>query len=180
MIDEAPLVQTEHGLVPEREGWFVLNARDAPWHDSPGRAAAVEFEGPEPFAQIGINVAVLAPGETIGVYHYENDQEDFLILRGEALLLIEGEERPLKAWDFVHCPVGAEHMIVGAGTEPCVLVAVGGRAHQAGDDWGVYTVDPLAQRHGVGVSETTHDPDVAYADFAPRQVVAYRDDWLGA
>jgi glyoxylate utilization-related uncharacterized protein len=26
------------------------------------------------------------------------------VLYGEALLLVEGQERPLRQWDFVHCP----------------------------------------------------------------------------
>ena len=61
----------------------------------------------------------------------ESAQEDFLVLSGECLLLIEGEERPLKAWDFVHCPAGTEHVFVGAGTGPCVILMVGSRRRRA-------------------------------------------------
>ena len=73
-----------------------------------------------------------APGEPIGMYHWEADQEDFLVLSGEALLIIEGEERPLRQWDFVHCPAETKHIIVGAGDAPCVVLAVGAREHSGG------------------------------------------------
>ena len=67
---------------------------------------------------------MLGPGEPIGMYHWETDQEDFLVLSGEALLIVEGQERPLRQWDFVHCPPKTEHMIVGAGDGPCVVLAI--------------------------------------------------------
>ncbi len=70
------------------------------------------------------------------MYHWEADQEDFLVVSGEALLIVEGEERPLRQWDFVHCPPGTKHTILGAGDGPCIVVAVGAREHQDGPDWG--------------------------------------------
>src|SRR5262245_43423487 len=113
MPDEAPLRETEHGLVPEGDGWFVLNAREAPWWTNEGRSALCAFEGETPFAQLGVNLSVLEPGQQMAMYHWEADQEDFLVLSGEALLIIEGEERQLRAWDFAHCPAGTNHTIVG-------------------------------------------------------------------
>lgn len=136
MVPEAPLEQTEAGLAPTGDGWFVLNARDAHWRHREGRGESLPFEGPTDFPQIGITLFVLGPGEPIGMYHWEANQEDFLVLSGEALLLIEGEERPLRQWDFVHCPAEASHIIVGAGDAPCAILAVGAREHQAGADWG--------------------------------------------
>src|SRR5688572_26747210 len=68
-----------------------------------GRGAVMWLEGKTDFPQVGINLFVLEPGEPMSMYHWEADQEDFLVLSGEALLLIEGEERPLRQWDFVHC-----------------------------------------------------------------------------
>ena len=106
--------------MPTGQGWFVLNARDARWLHREGKSASCEFEGEREFPQVGIFVRVLAPGAPIAIYHWEADQEDFLVLSGEALLLIEGEERPLRQWDFVHCPPGTKHTIVGAGDGTCV------------------------------------------------------------
>ena len=113
MVPEAPLESTEHGLVPGGEGWFVLNARETRWWDREGRGVAGDFDGePEfPFPQLGIAVYVLGPGEPMAMYHWEADQEDFLVISGEALLIVEGGERPLRAWDFVHCPPETKHAI---------------------------------------------------------------------
>jgi uncharacterized cupin superfamily protein len=178
VVPEAPLESTEHGLRPNGEGWFVLNAREARWRHAPGRDAVCSFEGEQKFPQIGINLRVLQPGESMGMYHWEADQEDFLVLAGEALLLIEGEERPLSAWDFVHCPPHTNHIVMGAGDGPCVVLAVGARDHQAGTDWGSYPVDELALRHGVGVEKETSDAREAYAHLQDRQPTRYREGWL--
>jgi uncharacterized cupin superfamily protein len=165
--------------VPAGEGWFVLNAREAGWYERPGRGQVLRFDSEEAeFPQYGVNLFVLAPAEPMSMYHWEADQEDFLILSGEALLVIEGEERALRQWDFVHCPVGASHVVVGAGNGPCVILAIGGRAHQEGDDWGAYPVDEAARRHGAGVDEETSDPQQAYARFADPEAAHYRDGWL--
>ena len=183
MVREAELVATENGRVPKGEGWFVLNARDAPWHDRGGRGFLCEFEGfgiedALDFTQLGINLTVLGPGEPMAMYHRENDQEDFLVLAGEALLVIEGEERPLQRWDFVHCPAGTNHVLVGAGEGPCLVLAVGARDRSTGPDWGAYTVDAGAIRHGAGVERETSDPQEAYARFPHRGATSYREGWL--
>jgi uncharacterized cupin superfamily protein len=176
MVPEAKLESTEDGLAPESEGWFVLNAREARWYYGERRSAVCDFEGTTDFEQVGINITVLEPGVQMAMYHWEVDQEDFLVLSGEAVLIVEGEERPLRAWDFVHCPTLTKHTIVGAGDGPCVIVAVGARANQ-GPDWGAYTVDETAKAHGAGVDEETNDSNVAYAPFEPRVTTRYRG-WL--
>jgi uncharacterized cupin superfamily protein len=112
------------------------------------------------------------------MYHWEADQEDFLVLAGEALLIVEGEERPLRAWDFVHCPPGAKHVIVGAGDSRCLLVAVGAREESVGENWGGYTVDAVAARHGASVEQDTTEPKEAYAKVAKRQPTPCGEDWL--
>jgi uncharacterized cupin superfamily protein len=179
MIPESPLEPTEHGLIPQEDGWFVLNARDSTWLHGPGRSAICDFEGNViDFHQLGINITVLDPGVQMAMYHWEADQEDFLVVSGEALLVVEGEERPLRAWDFVHCPAGTKHVLVGAGQTPCVVIAVGAREHSTGADWGSYTVDEAAIRHGAGVAEETADAKQAYARFKQRGRVAYREGWL--
>ena len=182
MVPESRLEPTEHGIVPKGHGWFVLNAREARWLHTPGRSAICEFEGyledEQDFLQLGINLSVLQPGESMGMYHWEADQEDFLVLAGEALLIVEGEERPLRQWDFVHCPSGTKHIIVGAGAAPCLVLAVGARDHSNSPEWGGYTVDEAALRHGVSVERETTDAKQAYARFARRKPTRYREGWL--
>jgi uncharacterized cupin superfamily protein len=113
------------------------------------------------------------------MYHWEADQEDFLILSGEALLVVEGEERTLRQWDFVHCPPGTNHAIIGAGTARCLVLAVGARDNRSkGQRWGAYTVDETALRHGAGVRRETTEGSEAYAGFPPWQPTRYRDGWL--
>jgi len=183
MVTESQLVVTENGLVPKGQGWFVLNAREAQWWDRGGRGVLCEFEGAgfegaADFSQLGINVTVLAPGEPMAMYHRENDQEDFLVLAGEAMAIVEGEERPLRQWDFMHCPPGTNHVIIGAGEGPCLVLAVGARDRSRGTDWGTYTVDEAAQRHGAGVERETTDADEAYARFPRSELTRYQEGWL--
>lgn len=183
MVPEAALEKTEAGLVPVSGGWFVLSAREARWIHREGRGQSLpftgwtEFEAGTYFPQLGVSLFILGPGEPIGMYHWEADQEDFLVLSGEALLLVEGQERPLRQWDFVHCPPQTQHMIVGAGDGPCTVLAVGAREHQTGD-WGAYTVDEVALRHDAGVEEEMSDAELAYARFPKSEPTRYRDGWL--
>jgi uncharacterized cupin superfamily protein len=163
---------------PRGDEWFVVNAREVPWRYTPGRPAVCDFEGEPGFAQLGINLNVMEPGEPMAMYHWEADQEDFLVLAGDATLIVEGEERPLRAWDLVHCPAGTKHTIVGAGRGPCVVLAVGARDRSTGPDWGGYTVDDAALRHDAGVEEETTDQLVAYARFTKREPTRYREGWL--
>lgn len=184
MVPEAELEPTDAGLVPAGHGWFVLNARDARWSRREGRGDSLPFTGwtdedvDSLFPQVGVNLVVLAPGEPIGMYHRETDAEEFLVLSGEALLLVEGQERALRRWDFVHCPAGASHTIVGAGEAPCLVLAVGARDKSTGPEWGAYTVDDAAVRHGAGVERETTEPDEAYARFGRSRLTAYREGWL--
>ena len=183
MVPEAPLESTEHGLVPGGEGWFVLNARETRWFDREGRGVAGDFDGgpefPFAFPQLGVGLFVLGPGEPMAMYHWEADQEDFLVLSGEALLIVEGEERPLRPWDFVHCPPETKHVIVGAGDVPCVVFAVGARDRTRGRNWGGYTVEAAPRCATAPASEEeTDDPNQAYARFRPSKPTRYREGWL--
>jgi uncharacterized cupin superfamily protein len=176
--EEAPLEETEHGLVPKGDGWFVLNAREARWREREGRGLRCSFEGEPRFRQVGVGLYVLGPGEPMSMYHWESDQEDFLVLEGEALLIVEGEERPLRRWDFVHCPPGVEHTIVADGEGPCLVLAVGARGRSEGPDWGGYRPEEAARPHGASVERETSDPKEAYARYPQPRLARYREGSL--
>jgi len=179
MVPEARVEQTENGLVPKGDGWYVLNAREATWWHADGRPAVAEFEGEPGFPQIGINLTSLDPGVAMAMYHWEADQEDFLVLAGEAVLIVEGEERPLRQWDFVHCPPETNHVIVGAGDGPCLVLAIGAREHiDEHCNGGAYVVDEVALRHGAGVDAETSDAAIAYARYPDAEPMRYRDGSL--
>jgi uncharacterized cupin superfamily protein len=183
VIPEAELEQTQAGLVPASPGWFVMNARDARWNARPGRRSVsftgkTEFEADTYFPQLGVNLAVLEPGEPNSMYHWETETEAFLVLSGEALLIVEGEERPLRQWDFVHCPPKTEHVLVGAGDGPCVVLAMSSRENQAFGPYGVYTANEVAGRYGASPEEDTQDADVADARVPESEPTRYRDGWL--
>ncbi len=184
-VPEAHLERTDEGLVYKGDGWFVVNAEDVRWRESEGLGRSTNFGGDIVFDQIGIGINVLAPGQPLSMYHGESDEEDFLLLSGTATLLIEGQERPLRRWDFVHCPPYAEHTIV-AGPVGCVLVGVGarerhtelgpggGRRGKEGES--EYTVHETALKHGAGIEPGTPQ-DEAYSRFPPRRYVRY-GGWL--
>jgi uncharacterized cupin superfamily protein len=175
---EARLERAESGLVPVTDGWFVLNVRDAAWisNDAFGRRAVFEGGGPalrgrpdlegHRFGQIGINLAFLAPGKPSGLYHADSRQEDFLVLSGECVAIVEEEERRLRAWDFLHCPPGTRHVFVGIGSEPCVLLMVGARTRKREV---VYPRSEAALDRGAGVESETWSASEAYSTFP---------DWL--
>lgn len=178
-VPEAPFERTDEGLLLVGNGWFVLNAREAQWRRCPGLGKWPRLEGATPrFEQLGVALSVLEPGEPMTRYHWEPEQEDFLVLAGAALAIVEGEERPLRQWDLLHCPPGTNHAIVGAGDALSVIFAVGSRERQRRGEGGVYTVDEAALRHGAGVEEETIDPAVAYRHLPERQTVRYQDGWL--
>ena len=162
-MPEAPLEDFGSGLTPVTEGWFVVSVRDAEWWNSAMRGARCAFDNeygdpPVEFGQFGINVSVLEPGQT-SLYHAEENQEAFLVLSGECALLVEGEERRLGPWDYVHAPAWTEHAFVGAGQGPCVILMAGSRSGP-----GVrYPVSELAARYGASVAEETSDWRQAYA-----------------
>ena len=171
---EAQLRETEHGLAPEGEGWYVVNARDVVWEDDGAFGVFTNFQGEVRFPQYGFNLAVLEPGQPNCLYHREDEQEDFLVLSGECLLLVEGEERRLRAWDFVHCPAWTEHVFVGAGEQPCVLLLVGTRT----DGGVVYPMSELAAKYGASAEQETDSPREAYARFDLGKRTRYRDGSL--
>ena len=169
-MPEAQLEDSGSGLAAASDGWFVVNVRDAQWLTSENgekrpSGSECSFESAKSeFPQLGMRLHVLEPGEPNGLYHAESEQEAFLVLSGECTLLVEGEERLLRQWDFFHSPARTEHIFVGAGNGPCVIFMVGARS----EDWNVvYPVSELAARHGASAEEETTDPAQAYTGFEP-------------
>ena len=149
-------------MVEETGGGFVVNVKDARWYRNAGFGRTCIFEKPgERFEQTGVRLAIIEPGQPNCLYHRENAQEDFLVLSGECLLLVNGEERKLGPWDYFHCPPGVSHVFVGAGEGPCLILMVGHRPKE----WKVfYPESELARHHGAEAPEPAEDPKVAYAD----------------
>jgi uncharacterized cupin superfamily protein len=179
------LVETEAGLVPQGDGWFVVNVADAPWLRNDHFGARTSFEAggrvtneltdlqQHSFPHVGVTVYVLPPDRPSTMYHGETDPESFLVLRGECLLVVEGRERRLRAWDFFYCAPHTKHAFVGSGDEPCVILMVGGRNP---DGTIHYARDEVALRHGAGVEQETPSPHEAYAPF-PHWRLGRPDGW---
>jgi uncharacterized cupin superfamily protein len=176
MVPEDPMRQTKFGLAPDGDGWFVVSAREIRWRQRERLGVYCDFEGKKRFPQLGLNISVLQPGESLGRYHRENAQEDFLVVSGRCIVIVEDEERELGPWDLFHSPPGTAHMIVGAGDEPAVVIAVGTRGRRPKGL--VYLVSETAAKHGVSVAEETKEPKEAYADLAWSTRVRYEEGWL--
>jgi uncharacterized cupin superfamily protein len=174
-VSEAPLRETRFGLAPDGDGWFILNGRESRWRDWGPLGMNCDFEGKRPFRQVGINLNRLLPGQPLGFYHRERHQEGFLVLAGECLLLVEGQEVPLRACDFFHCPGGTAHIIVGAGDGPSLVLAFGRRGGRKGIE---YLVDPVALRRGAGVEKATTRTGEAYARLPHPKRIRCGEDWL--
>ena len=177
-VPEARIANTDEGAVVESDGWFVLNAVEARWMRMLTRNEQagdwLDFEAADaPFAEYGINIHVVRPGQPNGLYHAESVQEDFLVLFGECICLIEGQERHLRLWDFVHCPPGTHHIFIGAGDGPCAILMAGARKEGMTLH---YPVDELAAEHGASAPEETGSAQEAYREW-PREFVPVRADW---
>jgi uncharacterized cupin superfamily protein len=147
--------------VPVTAGWFVVNVRDARWlHNEMRSVCRFGGEGEAHFDDLGVSLFWLAPGRPMSLYHHEAGQEDFLVLSGECTLLVEGEERPLRAWDFVHCPPRTSHTIVAA-DRPALVLGVGGKEKGSAR----YPVEAVAIAHGAGVPDESATAQDLYASF---------------
>ena len=160
---EAKIEQTDEGAVAGGPGWYVLNLAEARWMRSEEAGQWTDFEPESGFENYGIGVHVLQPGQPNGKYHSESVQEDFLVLSGECTLLVEDEERHLKAWDFFHCAPGTNHIIVGAGDGPCAILMAGARGEGKKLH---YPKSELAKRHGAATPQETVEPREAYSDWS--------------
>jgi uncharacterized cupin superfamily protein len=162
-VQEARSEETPYGRYVTSDGWFVLNLAEALAVRNDEKGGAVyPLEAREArFRDFGVNVRVFAPGQPNCYYHAETGQEGFLILSGECTLVVEGEERTLRQWDYFHCPSETRHVMVGGG-EPCVALMIGARPEV---ETLRYPVSELAARYGASVAKETNDPDEAYSDW---------------
>ncbi len=164
------------GREPAGPGWFVVNLAEAAWTERAGWGTVARFESEAArFEDFGFNVRVFMPGQPATHYHGENSQETFLVLRGECLAIVEGEERPLRQWDVFHTPAWTRHAFVGAGDGPCVLLQVGTRVDPVEI---LYPIDPAAQRNGVSAKEETTSPAESYAGRPDPVPVPFDPAWL--
>jgi uncharacterized cupin superfamily protein len=176
-MNEAEVVETDSGKQAKGPGWFVMNLRDVAWDTMERGGTWSRLESDDaPFGQFGIGVHVLPPGESPGFYHWESDQEGFLVLAGACVLIVEGQERRLGQWDFFHCPPGTRHIMVGAeGDELCAVLMVGARTKGKLTQ---YPADPVAARHGVSVKEDAANGREAYAQWeGSRDMTLVRSPW---
>ena len=141
---------------------LIINVADAPAFAHPRRSTSIELE-PEGagWPDTGVNIQVLKPGQPNCKYHSEPVQEDFLVLHGECIAIVDGEEITLRQWDFLHCPAGVEHVFVGAGDGPCAVLMIGSRR----EDKAHYPVNEVAAKYGASVDEATDVVAEAYAEW---------------
>jgi uncharacterized cupin superfamily protein len=174
-VPEATLGDSGSGLTVVSDGWFVLNLDSATAFRNPKAGVYFPLEDlGRPSADFGLNVHVLSPGQPNCLYHSESVREAFLVLSGECLLVVEEEERRLRAWDFFHCPAGTRHVFVGAGDGPCAILMVGGRTPGATVH---YPVSDVAAAHGASASRATGSPSEAYADWPRTELSRQRVPW---
>jgi uncharacterized cupin superfamily protein len=189
MVEEARLESVASGLAPVSPGWFVVNVRDAAWMNNDRTGGVCIFESDDFVLRgrpdldeyvkpgAGFTLHVVAPGRPAGMYHAESVEEDFLILMGECILIIEDEERHLHAWDFVHCPPGTAHVFVGAGDGPCVILGAGNRDFDDDTFWRLYKRSDLALRYGASAETDTTSGAEANAPFRDHWQVARPERW---
>jgi mannose-6-phosphate isomerase-like protein (cupin superfamily) len=164
-VNEATIERTAEGVRPVGDGWFVVNVADLA---ASGNSRMGITGSPEPrdarFAEFGVNLRVLEPGQFNARYHRENEQEGFLVLSGECILVVEGEERRLRSGDFFHSPPLTGHVFIGCGDRACTILMVGGRTRGWCEGEG-FPVDVTAARYDASVPQPTDSPKIAYADI---------------
>jgi len=171
-VGEASSEETPYGRYVTSEGWFVLNLGDAlaVQNEEKGGVTYPLEDRDHPFENVGVRVVVLPPGQPNALYHSEGVQEGFLVLSGECTLVVEEEERPLRQWDYFHCPAGTRHVIVGAGSGPCAILMLGARP----DVDLRYPASDVAAKYGASAAKDTGNPEEAYGDwpgdFTPARV----------
>ena len=183
MVPEAELQETEQGRVATGDGWYVVNARDTRWYYVQGRGAFCDLEGDQDFTQLGINVMTLGPGEAMAMYHWEADQEDFLVVSGEALLDRRGRGAPAACLGLRALPAEDEAHDRRRGSRVRRRRRRRARSTPSTTRTGAATRSTRS-RCGTrpGVEQETTVPDEAYAavraKHGAREPTRYREGWL--
>jgi uncharacterized cupin superfamily protein len=174
-VKEASSEETPYGRYITSDGWFVHNLEEALAVRNEEKGGALYPLEPQDsrFSDFGVNIRVLWPGDANALYHSEGAQEGFFVLSGECTLIVEDEERPLRQWDYFHCPANTRHVIVGAGDGPSTILMIGSRPEV---ETLLYPVSEVAARHGASAAEETDDGDQAYADW-PGEYKPVRLPW---
>ena len=165
-MEEARIEQTPEGQVPAGDGWFILNLGEMAWETAAGFGVWRDFDDQDsdPSERMGVHVHVLGPGESNGYYHAEAAQEGFLVLSGECIAVVEGEERRMRRWDYFHSPPGTEHITIGAGDEPCAILMFGSPDPRRKVEW---IANETAAKYGASVARTTGRDTEAYGELPP-------------
>jgi mannose-6-phosphate isomerase-like protein (cupin superfamily) len=82
----------------------------------------------------GMNVIRLRPGQRGRIHSHREQEEVYLVLEGELTLVVEGESQVLRADEAVRVGPGIRRQIANAGSEPLVLLALGGSGEHVGRD----------------------------------------------
>jgi uncharacterized cupin superfamily protein len=174
-VEEARLRRAEKGLVPESDGWFIVNIAESQGAHTERFGDACMFEARVGiFPELGVNVRLLQPGQPAAMYHREGAQEAFLVLSGECVAIVEDEERPMRKGDFLHSPPGTAHVLVGAGEGPCAVLMVGARKQPLEIE---FPASQAAARYGASVEKDTDDRGAAYAGVSPPEPAAIELPW---
>jgi uncharacterized cupin superfamily protein len=141
---------------------LIINLADAPALSHSKRATLIKLEPEDAhWPDTAVNVQVMQPGQPNCRYHSEPVQEDFLVLYGECVVILDDQERPLRQWDFVHLPANTPHVFVGAGDRPCAVLMIGSRRANRAH----YPFSELAAKYDASVTTPTDDVAEAYADW---------------
>ncbi len=170
-MQEVDIERTPEGQVPADGGWFILNLGEMAWETVPGFGVWCDLDGrghDSPTSRVGVHVHVLKPGEANGYYHAEAAQEGFLVLSGECVAIVEGQERRMRRWDYLHSPAGTAHITVGAGEQPCAILMFGSPDPSREVQW---IAHEAAARHGASVAHATGRHTEAYGDLPPAVAV---------
>jgi len=74
----------------------------------------------------------------------------------------------------VHCPPATEHVVIGAGVAPCVVLATGARRQP---ERLLYPVTEAARRRGAAAATETASAKDAYAPYRGQEQPVRPEGW---
>lgn len=91
---------------------------------------------PGGLTELGVSHVTLAPGAWSSQRHWHEGEDEFVVmLAGEAVLVDDAGEHPMRAGDCAAFPKGDRngHVLQNRGDRPCVFVAVSAGEHLGGE-----------------------------------------------